>query len=278
MSTRASATDATATVPIQNERRKAVTLSPAKLLQGETVMVMVRKNASPLVSAMFDKKPIAVFKYKDADRALIGIPVGKAPGKYPLVLTFKNGTKITRTLTVAKKKFRTIKIGIPDKVGVTPSELSAQLAKEKQNLDATLALHTQDLLFVKPFLMPLDATHKAGPFGDVRVTGGTIWRHLGVDFGAERGTPVAAINDGVARKVYTDTIYGNIVVVDHGEGIFSMYLHLDEFKVAEGDAVARGQAVGTVGDTGYSTAPHLHLTVKVNGISIDPAQFMSVFQ
>ncbi|MBM9590508.1 M23 family metallopeptidase [Leptospira sp. 201903075] len=100
--------------------------------------------------------------------------------------------------------------------------------------------------------------------------------HGGVDFRGKSGTPVYVIQDGVvvlARKTYYE---GNFTIVDHGNKIFSFYMHQNEIKVKVGDLVKQGQEIGTVGSTGMSTGPHLHLGAKVNDILVDPLSLIAL--
>ena len=101
---------------------------------------------------------------------------------------------------------------------------------------------------------------------------------MGVDFDVPKGTAVRAINDGTVKNAYLDSIYGNSVIVDHGRGIYSLYLHLDSMSVKSGDTIEKGETLGFAGSSGLSSAPHLHLSVKINGVSVDPIQFVSAFR
>jgi murein DD-endopeptidase MepM/ murein hydrolase activator NlpD len=95
-------------------------------------------------------------------------------------------------------------------------------------------------------------------------------RHLGLDFAVRPGTPVHAINRGtvvLARPLYFE---GGFVVIDHGQGLMSLYLHLSEFKVKEGDEVSTGQLIALSGGSGRATGPHLHLAVRWQGIYLNP--------
>jgi murein DD-endopeptidase MepM/ murein hydrolase activator NlpD len=112
-------------------------------------------------------------------------------------------------------------------------------------------------------------------FGSERIFNGkTSSPHLGLDFRVPSGTPVAAMNDGtvlLARPLYFE---GNFVVVDHGQGLLTLYLHLSEFKVKEGDQVKRGEIIGLSGGTGRATGPHLHVAVRWQGTYLDPGLLM----
>jgi murein DD-endopeptidase MepM/ murein hydrolase activator NlpD len=96
--------------------------------------------------------------------------------------------------------------------------------------------------------------------------------HTGVDIGAPRGAPVQAAAEG--RVIYTGWFggYGKIVVIDHGGGISTLYAHLSQILTREGSVVRRGQLIARVGSTGYSTGPHLHFEVRINGRPIDPTR------
>ena len=97
-----------------------------------------------------------------------------------------------------------------------------------------------------------------------------------MDFRVPSGTPVAAMNDGtvlLARPLFYE---GNFVVIDHGQGLLTLYLHLSEFKVKEGERLKRGQQIGLSGGTGRATGPHLHVAVRWQGMYLDPARLMQL--
>jgi len=99
--------------------------------------------------------------------------------------------------------------------------------------------------------------------------------HHGMDIVARPGMPVAASASGTVVKSGFEALLGNVVVVDHGSGYRSVYAHLSGRSVAEGAFVAKGDPVGTVGDTGRTTGPHLHYEVRVNGLPVNPARFLN---
>ncbi len=93
---------------------------------------------------------------------------------------------------------------------------------------------------------------------------------MGTDFAGAVGAPVRAVNRGVVRLVEAFYYGGNVVYIDHGEGITTAYLHLSQQRVAVGDTVARGQVIGAVGATGRVTGPHLHLIARYGSLNLDP--------
>jgi murein DD-endopeptidase MepM/ murein hydrolase activator NlpD len=104
---------------------------------------------------------------------------------------------------------------------------------------------------------------------------GQIAMHAGLDFAAPPGTPILAAAGGVVSAAEFNTAYGNMVVIDHGNGVQTVYAHASRLEVRAGDIVRRGQQVARVGSTGRSTGAHLHFEVHVNGIPQNPARFLS---
>lgn len=100
--------------------------------------------------------------------------------------------------------------------------------------------------------------------------------HSGIDLAADRGTPVHATLAGIATVVRSAAGYGLHVIINHGNGLLSLYAHLDSVVIASGDAVASGQAIGAVGSTGNSTGPHLHFELRRDGIAEDPRTEMTL--
>ena len=112
---------------------------------------------------------------------------------------------------------------------------------------------------------------RTGIFGSMRIMNGQARNpHNGEDIGAPLGTAVAATNDGVVRLIVDHIFSGKGVFLDHGLGFYSMYFHLSEVLVKDGDHVKAGQIVGKVGATGRATGPHLHWGVKLNGARVNP--------
>lgn len=127
-----------------------------------------------------------------------------------------------------------------------------------------------------PWRAPLDEMAVTGYFGEERSFNGGPrgGHHGGTDFGAPQGTPVLSTNDGVVVMSGLYLTRGNLVVVDHGAGVFSLYGHMMRRAVEVGDSVARGQAVGYVGSTGLSTGPHLHWEMSVSGVLVDGLRWL----
>jgi murein DD-endopeptidase MepM/ murein hydrolase activator NlpD len=101
--------------------------------------------------------------------------------------------------------------------------------------------------------------------------------HKGTDFRAVEGTPVLAMNRGVVRLVQEGRNYGKTVIIDHGLGLQTFYMHLSKINVKVGELVLSGQIIGLSGMTGYAEAAHLHTTVRIGEVSIDPVRFLGLF-
>ncbi len=115
----------------------------------------------------------------------------------------------------------------------------------------------------------------SSPFGQrVHPVTGDVSHHWGVDIAASYGDGVAAVHSGTVRKVGFDDANGNYVVLSHGDGITSIYIHLAEVCVSAGQNVPKDSIIGTVGSTGISTGPHIHFEIKENGVSVDPAKYI----
>jgi murein DD-endopeptidase MepM/ murein hydrolase activator NlpD len=95
-------------------------------------------------------------------------------------------------------------------------------------------------------------------------------RHSGLDLAAAKGTTVKAANNGIVRLSMLLKVTGNTVIIDHGCNVYSSYAHLDKLLVAEGDKVKKGDIIGEVGSTGFSTGPHLHWTTTIGKVYINP--------
>ena len=99
-------------------------------------------------------------------------------------------------------------------------------------------------------------------------------QHNGIDLAAPKGTPIKAAGAGQVLSIGWRGAYGRVVEIDHGQGLTTIYAHMDKYIVKKGQAVAAGQDIGQVGNTGRSTGPHLHFEMRVNNIPIDPLKFV----
>lgn len=260
-----------------------LSFNPLVARQGDTVVIMLSEKPTTLT---WNGAALTVFPYQNSYRALMPLPATAKTGPFTVSATFADGTTEKLTSAVLATAFTVINLPVPPKLNQTPTQLVTSLAAVNKNINAAVSTPTQKLYFSEPFGLPLADNRKLGsPFGEVRKTpsassgqASTEIRHLGADFTAKTGTKVYAINAGIVSKSYLDTTYGNTVIIDHGYGINTLYMHLSERKVKEGDAVRKGTPIGLVGETGYANGPHLHLSVKIGGTSVDPLRFVQLFR
>ena len=255
------------------------TIANPALREGDIAVLAVPAQAGVTASSTvtFDGAPVALFPYRGGYRAVAGIAIGAKTGTHTFKLTASDGRTLVKAVSVNRGKFARVVLGAPTNQNLTPKKLVQGLDAQKKEIAAAL-VKPEKVYIASPFGLPLMKNRVASAFGEVYVTESGEVRHLGIDLGAAKGTAVGAINAGIVQKAYADPVYGNTVIVAHGADIFSLYMHLDTIKVREGSEVKKGALVGTVGETGYATAPHLHLSVKIGGVSVDPVRFVGQFR
>jgi len=263
-----------------------VNAQPVRLVNGAPVLFQVKPPAKleSLTGKWLDHQ--LTFSYNASTKtwfALAGVSIETAPGKYTLELTGERAATqtplaFTHTFVVAKTKYPQIKVELTvEKKFTEPNpEQQAQAAEGVKIKQEYLNRVTPAREWNGNFKAPADAAI-SDVFGSQRIFNGKAQSpHQGLDFRVPTGTPVLAMNDGtvlLARPLYFE---GNFVVIDHGQGLETLYLHLSEFKVKEGDAVKRGQEIGLSGGTGRATGPHLHVAVRWQGTYLDPTCLMQL--
>ena len=257
-------------------------VSSNQLKQGDTLVVVGENlKTGQKITGEFAQKKFDFIPTENNEKliGIIGIDVRKTPADYLLRIFFDNEEKFNKKITITKGDFYVTKFVLTPELeakGYTPSNIVETIGtKDNVLIDQVLKKYTPKSYFDKPFVYPLNSIVDVGAFGNIRKSGDVSLRHLGVDLDAKINTPVYVINDGMVSFVQELTEYGKIIIIDHGLGIYSLYLHLNEFKVAEGDQVTRGEVIGLSGSTGYSLDPHLHLSIKANGASVDPLRFIN---
>jgi len=244
--------------------------------QGDTLLIKVKTNEE--ISGKFNSRKINFFKFRDQWIGILGISAKEKLGKSNLVIDFPEGTFLKKELVIKERKFSITELSITEELkekGLTPSKIEENVAKENQKISQILQIFSP-FYFNQNFIYPLKEIEVVGEFGNIRKSGKIALQHLGVDLKADVGTPVYAINDGIIRFSQELTNYGKTIIIDHGMGIFSIYLHLDEFKVLLAQEIKRGDIIALSGNTGYSIKPHLHFSVKINGASVDPLRFIEL--
>lgn len=266
------ATSALAALPVLD-----VYVSSSKVMQADTILVAV-KNAPEMPTGRIGAVKLRFYQEGNNWVAVPGIAVNKVSGFYALSVSVPGYKTFTKSIVVFKRKFPVTVLAVTPELkqkGYTAKKIISTIKNEENVLLNKVLQEISTVPYsTKPFIYPLAENMIMGNYGDIRKSGTLKIQHLGVDLKAPLGTNVLAVNDGkvVFEKSLPD--YGNTLVVDHGLGVYSLYLHLSQFNVAEGDMVAQGQTIALSGATGYVTGPHLHFSIKMRGASIDPLKFI----
>jgi hypothetical protein len=262
-----------------------ITLSSNLLQPGDTLVVKINDPTftGTIIGELGSTKTDFVKLMPDGEWVgIFGIAPKTISGKRNLIINYSNGKKIEKELTIISRKFPVTKLVVTKELedkGFTPAIIQDNVVnKENILLGSVLNTYTQQAYFDKAFRNPLSRIENVGAFGNIRQNGNVSLQHLGVDLDAVMGTPIYAINSGIISFEKELTNYGKTIIIDHGLGIFSLYLHLSEFKKLNGETVQLGDIIGLTGNTGYSIAPHLHFSVKINGASADPLKFIDTIK
>ena len=257
-------------------------ITPENPIQGEPIMVSVLglSATSTVTSIYFDGKKLGVFSWKSLPTAFYGIDLYKNSGTYRIMAKLGNGEVLEKSIVVGERKKVEAPLGIPAKLGgdtpASAARLVSTLAQENASL---LGLPTGTHAFWKEnFKYPVALPVVTDGYGYQRQTVGYSIAHKGTDFRAEEGTSVMAMNRGVVRVARWGRNYGNTIIIDHGLGLQTFYMHLSKIKVNVGELVLPGQVIGLSGQTGYAEKPHLHLTIRIHEVSIDPLKFLELFK
>ena len=199
------------------------------------------------------------------------IDFARQPGRVEIARWTGAGME-TAWLVVEEKEYETQEIDFPDDayVHVSPEDL-ARHYQEQAEIKPVFRRRGGPARFTLPLGPPADPLPEGRYFAVYRIFNGEPKsRHTGSDYAIGLGNPVKSVADGTVVLTGDHFFAGKSVYVNHGDGLVSMYFHLDEIKVGKGEEVSRGDQVGTIGSTGRSTGPHLHLGVRWRGARVDP--------
>jgi murein DD-endopeptidase MepM/ murein hydrolase activator NlpD len=211
---------------------------------------------------------------------LAGVSLATKPGTYTLRVEGKGaGEKdavMSYAVVVGAAHYPTSALKVAPGFVEPPKKTLARIEEDQAEKKKVFSSTLPEMLWSGRFEPPAEA-EVSGVFGSARVFNGVKKsQHTGLDFRVTTGTSIVAANSGtviLARPLYFE---GNCVMIDHGQGLLTMYLHLSEFKVKEGDEVKKGQLLGLSGGTGRATAPHLHFAVRWRGEYLDPRTLLEL--
>ncbi|MCY4539470.1 MAG: LysM peptidoglycan-binding domain-containing protein [Chloroflexi bacterium] len=253
------------------------TIDPLILQEGRTGRFKVQTTAPVVVSGTFLGQELRIIASSDntIHNVMVGIPMFTEQGVYPLRLDLVDeeatSVSIAANLQIIGGGYGYQTISIDNSELLSPAVES----EERDLLVRVTTPFTQEKYWDASLSLPAAATMNAR-FGTLRSYNGSAYDryHHGVDFAGATGTPVLAAADG--RVVLADmlNIRGHTTVIDHGWGLYTAYAHQNSIQVSLGEQVTSGQIIGAIGSTGRSTGPHLHWEAWLNGVNVDPLQWV----
>ena len=179
---------------------------------------------------------------------------------------------------VFKRKYKIQRIdGLPPKQVTPPPEVFERIKKDNILIGKARDINSKLIFFKDKFIYPIDKYIITGVYGSQRILNGKPRRpHYGIDFHAPEGTPVKSMMDGVVTLVENDMYFtGGTIIFDHGHGISTLYMHMKDINVKKGQKVKKGQIVGTLGQSGRATGPHLDIRLNWFEIKLDPMTILN---
>ncbi len=241
-----------------------------KFIQGHFIV----GKTDPKSKVIIDKKQIKVSK-----DGFFAFGIGK-DRKYDVVIRIiKNGETTKVVKKVQKRKYNIQRIdGLEEKKVTPPEEVYERIKKENILIAKAREINSDLDFFKNKFILPVDNAIITGVYGSQRILNGKPrWPHYGIDFAQALGTPIKAMADGVVTLAEKDLYFtGATLIFDHGHGISTLYMHLDQIFVELGDIVKQGDIIGTVGSSGRSTGPHLDVRLNWFGTRLDPATVLDI--
>ena len=256
---------------------------PGMAKQGDVCLIRTYSPVSPTsVHAEFqgERFLLAPGMQNGTYEGLIGIDLSTKPATYEVkvIATDASGRGYSSPffLKVGKGVFRTQKLSLPRSMVDLDAKTLERVNKEANRVKVLFQTFRDEKLWKGAFVRPLEGK-LSSTFGlDRTINGQRRSPHTGVDLESEAGTPVWASNSGMVVLVDDLFFSGKSVILDHGWGLYSMYFHLSEGLVKEGDRVGRGDVLGRVGSTGRSTGPHLHWAIRMNQVRVDPLSLLKL--
>ena len=248
-----------------------IVLEPAKPGPGDLFVVTV-KNATGTLEGKFNGKKIYFNRLKESFKAIVAIDYFTEPGNYDLDI-FSNGSVLKQVVEVRKKEYGIQRLTLPKKMVELSPKDEARAERDQRKMAAIWPNET-NRSWTGDFVNPLNGDIIA-PFGVRRIINNIPESpHTGVDVRGKKGDKIIAPNDAVVALVDNQFFAGNALVLNHGQGIYTMFFHLSRILVKPGQSVKKGDVIALVGSTGRATGPHLHWGVRVQGARVDPLELV----
>ncbi|VAW64646.1 peptidase, M23/M37 family [hydrothermal vent metagenome] len=240
---------------------------------GGIVLLALNKNQI-VQSARYKNKKLAIIYKNDTPYVLLGLSLGSKLGQHTLTLTNTEGREEKIAFNVGAKTYKSQHLRIKNKRKVNPYKKDMKRILSEKKRKSKAKKHWRKGAVQADFIVPLEG-RISSIFGLRRFFNEQPRRpHSGLDIAAPQGTPIKAMEAGTVIEAGNFFFSGNMVYLDHGQGIISLYAHMHTIKVQTGDKILKGQVLGTVGETGRVTGPHLHLAVIANQTLVDPLLFL----
>ncbi|MDT8397807.1 MAG: peptidoglycan DD-metalloendopeptidase family protein [Pseudomonadales bacterium] len=226
--------------------------------------------------AFYNKQRVMLVSQDERQLALVGIPLSAKPGEHHLQVEERKGERFSIAFSVAAKTYREQHLSISNERQVNPNPADLErISRESQEMNAAFSTWTEPEMAVTHFAVPT-AGIKSDSFGFRRFFNEQPRSpHSGMDIAAPEGTPIIAPAGGTIVATGNYFFNGNTIILDHGHGLITLYCHMNEIDVAVGQQVEAGEQIGKVGQTGRVTGPHLHWSVNLNNVRVDPALFIN---
>jgi len=242
---------------------------PNRVYQGDLIVGQIEPAGTVLLKGK--EQPVSSRGY-----FVIGVPRLQ---KTDLLITAISGqNKVSKTVRVLAYEWKIQRIdGLPKRQVNPPPEALVRIKNDNQKVREIrqAGIHPVPLFLRGGFIAPVKG-RITGVYGSQRILNGQPRSpHSGVDIAAAKGTPIVSPANGIIRLAAKDMyLMGNTLMIDHGMGLVSIFIHLDSISAGEGQRVAQGEIVARVGNTGRTTGPHLHWGISVGSTSIDPARLI----
>ncbi|MCX4187443.1 peptidoglycan DD-metalloendopeptidase family protein [Methylophaga sp. OBS4] len=251
----------------------AASLPQQSAVPGGVVNIPLSLDTEKKPAVSFQNKPVMVVAADGQWQAVLGVPLTAKAGSHKIQVT-RGSEQSTAIFDIADKAYPTQHITITDKRKVNPTKLDMErINRETAKINKALKHWTEKDVIPFNFIWPIEG-EISGLFGRRRVFNGEPRKpHSGMDIAAPTGTAIHAPAEGVVRDTGDYFFNGNTVFIDHGQGLVTMFCHMDRIDVKTGQSVKQGEVIGTVGATGRVTGPHLHLGVSLNDERVEPRLF-----